>query len=488
MPSWIYSKELMEYFLFHINGFQNNFDVPLRKILKISEFFQNKSFVSKLIKDNIIPDLNKINSLEFLEESYSMLNRASENGGQIDTRWFDLFYKCIEIISQNFLFYLETENNKLIEKIKNFNQKILEEITEKALSYLMMHNMLFEDEILNDSRRDKNTLKNKNIIKIEQFEKLIEFLYFCKNTKNIYELLINEYLNISCEDNMKDLIEMPNPTFQVNLPYDIENYYNEFTLDLGINMKQIIFIIYYKKSDDSLNVSLKLVNTQNNYRDNFCMKIFTFLSSVKINNDNKRNQINVKSVSNNKSMHSIFKISNFMQIMKKNDFISFLNQDSHLSENHFRTNSHSDTFYQKEFFNIKINLKICSVHSIISSYLLKCFNEFYNVQGINKISKQLLQIILKNKYLKKENEDQVVQALVNWLKDEININEDVQDIIETIEWKNVSLRLMFDFILKHSKIIENSGVENIFYNAFYGKFSENKNAFQLNDFKSVSKF
>ena len=142
-------------------------------------------------------------------------------------------------------------------------------------------------------------------------------------------------MNILSPENLKELNNLANPTFEIKIPYDFENYYEEYQIDFIINEKQIVFVLFYKKSDDSFNVNIKLSdinvkyvegfsNTQdtksNTLEDKYFFKIFSFLSIVKINYDSNINgtfQTNLKCLSNNKSMHSIFKLTTFKTLFKQ---------------------------------------------------------------------------------------------------------------------------------------------------------------------------
>ena len=124
---------------------------------------------------------------------------------------------------------------------------------------------------------------------------------------------------------------------------------------------------------------------------NGSFKIISFISSVVIEELSNR-QMNVKSISNNKSMHSIYKINNV-----KNLISNSMNYETH-------------------YLTLKILLKPCFIHSMLTSYLLLNFNNLYNQPNISKISKQLLILILKNKHFGNVSDDKVVLFLLNWCK------------------------------------------------------------------------
>lgn len=55
------------------------------------------------------------------------------------------------------------------------------------------------------------------------------------------------------------------------------------------------------------------------------------------------------------------------------------------------------------------------------------------------------------------------------MDDEINIKEDITEIVEYIKWENVSLSLLFEFIMKYGKNISSEDIEHIFVQAFENK-------------------
>jgi hypothetical protein len=113
-----------------------------------------------------------------------------------------------------------------LDKLRNLNKKIIEELIEKSFSFLILNNTLMnmnddepsylgQEEVetysklnhLKSERKDsKDSLHSYELnsvpvikVNIKDFEKLISYLSKVRNSKNIYELLINEYLIISSE-------------------------------------------------------------------------------------------------------------------------------------------------------------------------------------------------------------------------------------------------------------------------------------------------
>ena len=493
-------------------------NVDLVQLVKISEFLENDTFSLFLINEFFLcggeNKISKKYAYSLLILSYNKLNELNNNNynneEDIETIWLDLFMKSLDIVGKNLLYFFQEK------KLDSFDKKIIDELLEKFSMNLISNNFLINcknnnkgntkekisekneninnmnniniqnSETINKEKIDKdikeikdesNSVKINNIdiegekiIDLKNLKKIIEFLVEKRSQSDFFCLLSNEFMKISCEENINEINNLPNPTFLLKLDVnDINTYYEEYPIDNQINNNEqikIIFIIYYKKAEDSFNVSLKLTKTekQNNGKTNtnsnniitnnniiYNFDILTFLSSVTIE-ELAVKQINIKSISNNKSMYEILKINNFSKLLSLNS---------------------------NEYLTLKIFLKPCFTHSILCSYFFYNFDELYNNKNIFKIQKSLLNIIIRKKQVNNndKNMDKIVVCLFNWLNDEINIREDISEIIENIDWKNISLPLLFEFIIKYAKNISKEELEHIFLNSLAGR-SNNYNSIE----------
>ena len=93
---------------------------------------------------------------------------------------------------------------------------------------------------------------------------------------------------------------------------------------------------------------------------------------------------------------------------------------------------------------------------MLCNYFFYDFENLYNNKSIYKITKNLLSIIIRKRlYLNNidKNMDKIVICLLNWINNEINIKEDISELIENISWNEISLPLLFEFIIKYGKNI-----------------------------------
>lgn len=507
----IYQKNspILEEQISQENKLNVNENADLVQLIQMSEYFENETFSIFLINELFLNGentINKKNSYMLLILSFNKLNELNNNNNynneeDIECVWLDLFMKSLDVVGKNLLFFF-TDG-----KLDVFDKKIIDELFEKFSMNLISNDFIinsqenksnnnivngpsqnnYEEQNNNNNNNEKNENSNihnintinkenierfinhdnksgksneeENTIQIDTFRKIIEFLINRRSQNDFFCLLSNEFMKISSEENINEINNLPNPTFLLKLDVnEINNYYEEFPIENQINnneQKKIVFIIYYKKMEDSFSVSLKLtkmekqngknnsnnMTTNNNLVNTF--DILTFLSSVSIEELDIK-QINIKSIANNKSMHEIFKINNFSK------FLSSMNN---------------------EYLTLKIFLKPCYTHSILCSYLYYNFEQLYDNKNIFKIPKSLLNTIIRKKQVNNNdiNMDKMVICLFNWLNDEINIREDVSEIIENIKWNNISLPLLFEFIIKYAKSISQVDLEHIFLNSLAGR-------------------
>ena len=445
----------------------------IMNIFNISDLFLAEAFNMKFIRD-ILLKINYLEiSLDIVNYSHKKLCIYSEKNEEINNVYFDLFYQSLEIISKNEQIVF---NN--LDKIKILDKKIIDEIIEKTFKNLIYGNTILveEDEEIDAIKEEYENIENNlHIIKTDQLNKLIQFLMEINKSKNnFFDLITSEYAFLLSKNSILELKNLPHPSLQVDIHFsDYSFYCQEFPLDIILNRKKIILIVSYKAEDQSFNINIKLLNnramTQKNINsileidkiseekyieDNSCFKIFTFLTHVQITKGPEKitiaTQNNLLSLSDSKTVYNILKISNF-----DNELRNFLIREP-----------------DKEYFSVIVQIKLCYKYSTLASYLLRQFNLYYNDKNISKISKQLLMLILENKFLKINKNNEMVTSILLWLEDEINIKEDISCIFEIIQWDMVDECLIFELIIKYAHVIVgNKKLEKMFINIFEKKYN-----------------
>ena len=466
-----------EHFFISISLIIQNFKINIAQLLQISEFFENNSFSKLLIKDSILAknkektkleninhSLNINNAITLLILSYNKLreiNNANKSKNKninieddLENIWLELFMKSLDITGVNLDYFFNTiykNQDYSKNQLWSLDKKIIDEIYEK-FSYNLISNKYIV--AINE---EKSFIENKNEkIDLNVLEEIVKFLMKKRNQKDFFYLLSNEYLRIMSEENINELYNLPNPTFilKININ-EVDNYYEEYTLNNLFSTNddlKLILIVYYKKNEDTFNVSIKLSKNNNEKQSYF--DIMTFLSLGIIEELNNK-QINVKSLSNNKSMYEIYKITNFKK-----------------TKNNIRAYKGSEI---NDYFTFKLFLKPCYIYILLSNYLFYNLENLVKSENIAKLNRNILSIIISKKYINKKEEsflnnennnfDFIVEFLINWLNDEINIVEDISDIIKNIKWENVSLFKIFEFLIKYSTNISSDDIEFIFSKA-----------------------
>ena len=467
-------------------------------LLEILLFFNNESYINFLINNIFIPEMKKDKIVNFLLFSYKLIEINKKNDTEISSSYLNLFNLCLEKIENDEKYLI---NN--YEKIKILGKDRIRKIIDKIFINLLYSNCLLntEEESENDSSdiiisdeesnmneasvlnennngilRNNNRLieesednigveynginksygtikkENSHILNIRDFRKLIKILMDISNNHNIYELLSYEYINILSHESISDLNGYNKKNvFQKKIDLNhIKNnnlIYEEIPLSITINNKTVYLVIFFQPFERSINVCIKIkdnkIDSDNKLfkhlddRD-YCFKLFTFYITVQIckghNLFTTKKNNTIISLTNNKSMYNVFKSS--------------MSNDYPLEKISSEIND--------QYFIIKAEIKICSIYTAIISYLLQDFNSFYKDEHLSKLSKQLFILIINNKYLDKSNSNDIVNSILIWLNDEVNIKEDISEIFYNINWENVDEALIFELIVKYSHFIANN--------------------------------
>jgi hypothetical protein len=282
-----------------------------------------------------------------------------------------------------------------------------------------------------------------------------------RQLNNIFELLENERKrSIDIFDKLYlDGLE-PTIIWKINSDDPGNGYYKESEA-FQFEKLDLIMINYYDANKDVYNLALKLIDINkndenNNNPDDNMQYIVSILSICEIKEINYKSKINFNCVfSNTKTKVLVFKIENFSKLFKN-----------------FENIQYSMTIY----FNISFNF------SAILTHICKNFYEFHSLNSISKIPKNVLSIILKNKFLNVRSEDEVLQAILTWSKklyfnlvnNRQNVSNDtIEDLIKHINWHQISLDSLLDFILAESKLLLNSSeLQTVVIEEFSRRFKE----------------
>lgn len=280
-------------------------------------------------------------------------------------------------------------------------------------------------------------------IESSTYEKLINLTLKLREMNNIVDLNVNENFRSISEENLIE-IEGLKPTFEVILDKNFSSSFYKETEQISIEKQIIILNYFYNKNDDLFSVNIKSYFYYSSISGFFAVSFFSSVVNLKINDKFNKEIKLISLFHKDKIFHNIFSLKNFSKLFN---------------------------ITSRNTINIKlcIHIRICFIQTLIFNYLLYNIKTLYNHPSISKLSKSDLEIILKNKLFTKASEDQLVVLLINWRKklfkivsDQINVNENIQEMIELIDWKTVSLQISIQFTVKFYKIIEKFGLEGYF--------------------------
>jgi hypothetical protein len=202
------------------------------------------------------------NETEFLREKLQSTIRLHALKKISEPEFNSQVVQILEMISKNEQIVF---NN--LDKIKNLDKKIIDEIIEKTFKNLIYGNTILleeSDELDSIKEEYENIENNLHIIKIEQLNKLIEFLMEINKSKNnFFDLITSEYAFLLSKNSILELKTLPHPSLQVDIHFsDYSFYCQEFPLDIILNHKKIILIVSYKTEDQSFNINIKLLNNR----------------------------------------------------------------------------------------------------------------------------------------------------------------------------------------------------------------------------------
>ena len=381
LPNFIDQKNLIDYFSYitiineynDINYIKNNTtEFNFKKLIKIANFFSNEKALEKMIKINILPNIDFENCINLINDAFIYLNgKLTDNLLNI---WKFYFEQLKNYILENFIEILNKQTN-IYKLNKNLSQIILE-------SFLSIQFFTKKTELSSDV-----------IIKIIQFIGYIKDINFDKNTNKIesndfFKLINNENKRLNLI-NIEDLKNQTNSNSIINFSLDLYSLYNNENKN-EINQENIIEIsnlqIYFKIKIDKQNNKLELSIKPKFHNKNI---FFSFLSYVELEKNKKINCFNLSSVNS----------ENFMIIFTVNDISMFINQ----------------FIKEEKKLNLKLFIKINIIESFLISYLINNFSNFYKSIFLYKISSNNLKNILNFNNIFLSDEEKLI-CLMNWCK------------------------------------------------------------------------
>lgn len=179
--------------------------------------------------------------------------------------------------------------------------------------------------------------------------------------------------------------------------------------------------------------------------------LLSFISAVKINNEDYQPPSISTLIVSNKSPAIISKIKCFMI----EDYIETENETG-------------------ERFKISLFLKVHKVLATILSTISKSFFLYANDPFISLLSVDDFKQMLKHKRFQVTHEDEVVRALSLWIQDAKHTQDQISLLVPDINWNYVSVPCLFDLINTCPKIRQNPEFQNTFKKEVLLRFKFNE--------------
>jgi hypothetical protein len=265
-----------------------------------------------------------------------------------------------------------------------------------------------------------------------------------RNYTNLIQLTIDDF-NIKLKDEMNKTDKKPN--YNIKFKHGINKSYHKEFSPINFENQTVTFILFNKESDKTINLSFKF-----SISNSSSLKVLANLITVSLRENSSTNFKLISS--SNSSIHNVFTTLNSLE------------------------SSHSS--FDSNIMNITI--KIDYIQSFLQDCILIDYNSLYSDTKLKGITKNNLFLILQSNFKKYTSEDQLVYTLSIWLECEYNLQEKVENLIDLINWRKVSLDKIFEFVIKFSIILEKHNLSMFFTDIINEKINQ---AFDNKDSKLI---
>ncbi len=351
-----------------------------KRLVDIAIYFRAYNIATIIVEDYITPNLDKSCCLLILHDYMEYI--YNEDYRNI---FLNLVHISIGLAANNIFFLVNNKHEELFA----IPEDSLEEIFERY----------FESVIFN------NSIDHSLLMRI-----MIEY----RKLNDIYELLENERKRaINIFDKLyQDGLD---PTIIWNIKSDdpAAGFYKE-SEEFEFEKISLIMINYYDAQKDVYNMAIKVTDLRDVKNTNHSE------SDSQINFLPPQQQPNQQHQQQNQFIVSILSICEIPEIKYKSKInfnCIFSNTKSKVLV--FKIENFSKMFvgkFEEIDFSMKIYFMISYNFSSILTHICKNFYEYYSLNSISKISRNVLNIILKNEILNVQNEDEVLHAVMNWSK------------------------------------------------------------------------
>ena len=419
LPKYIDKKsfktflDLIKYFndINEEKNFELNIDFnSLRIVFNISLFFQYIQIIETLVKNYIIPQINRDNCIFIIKNYIELVYNK-----QVKNIFSDLIEKCFLYINKHISYFISKKKNELLELSQETIDEIIDRYFKNCYSPLNIEENKLIFWLLLNNRKINNDLFE--LLEDERKNAIMNFESLHSSNNNFETYLI---WDIHCENLNQPFLE------------------NEERIIEGIKVK---LISYFDNNNDIFNLAMEVINDDENVYDSIEKKpsylieknsIISLISVCEIKEINFKSKMNFNCIfTSSKTKYLLFKLHNFRDNLK-----NIINENSNVK------------------FTLHIYLSRNYIFPSILYEILKNFKDYYSLNSICNLPRSALNLIFKNDILKVESEEQKLICILNWLNGKNSQRkENSLDLFDNIDWRKINTDNLIDFLINQGKLI-----------------------------------
>ena len=435
---------LIKYFNNEINQEKSediSFDFySLKTIFKIGIFFQHIKIIEILVKNYIIPRINKDTCLKIIDIYIDLIYNDI-----VKDIFRNLIEKCILYLNKHLQYFILKKKEELLK----LSQETIEEIIDRYFKSFYSSSNIEENKLIFWSIMYNRNINNDifELLESERKNAIMNFESINLNKDNSEPTLI---LTIRCNNLNEDKLE------------------NEDTIIEGIKIR---LISYFDCNNDVFKLAMEIIDEEDlddsiEKQPNLNEKnsIISILSMSEIKEINVKSKMNFNCIfTSSKTKYLIFKLDNFKKNL--NNIISEAGEEK-----------------------ITLNLYF-SRNYIFPSILYQILNNFKDYYALNSVSilpRSALNLLFKNDILNIQNEEQKLICILNWFngKNYYNIENSI-DLFDVIDWEKITNDNLIDFLMNQGKLISLSNeLKEKIFKEFQRRFKEEYNSY--NNISSIT--
>ena len=435
---------LIKYFNNEINQEKSediSFDFySLKTIFKIGIFFQHIKIIEILVKNYIIPRINKDTCLKIIDIYIDLIYNDI-----VKDIFRNLIEKCILYLNKHLQYFILKKKEELLK----LSQETIEEIIDRYFKSFYSSSNIEENKLIFWLIMYNRNINNDifELLESERKNAIMNFESINLNKDNSEPTLI---LTIRCNNLNEDKLE------------------NEDTIIEGIKIR---LISYFDCNNDVFKLAMEIIDEEDlddsiEKQPNLNEKnsIISILSMSEIKEINVKSKMNFNCIfTSSKTKYLIFKLDNFKKNL--NNIISEAGEEK-----------------------ITLNLYF-SRNYIFPSILYQILNNFKDYYALNSVSilpRSALNLLFKNDILNIQNEEQKLICILNWFngKNYYNIENSI-DLFDVIDWEKITNDNLIDFLMNQGKLISLSNeLKEKIFKEFQRRFKEEYNSY--NNISSIT--